>query len=165
MVDFVTYPHPALSTNAKRRPLDDAMLVAGQKLLSAATEANAYGLAAAHIGLIEPVIVVSISSDPAERDYRVMYIPRASAVAADTEVGTEGSVSLPGIEVPVVRPVWAEIVYETAQDVTETLRLEGFAARVVLHEIDQMEGLFFLRRVSSVKRDTALRKFQKMTRL
>src|SRR6218665_3109422 len=94
--DFVIYPHAALSTNARRRPLDATMLAAGEQLLAAVKDANAYGLAAAHIGLIEPVIVVSVATDPAERDYRVMYLPRASAVATETASGAEGSVSLPG---------------------------------------------------------------------
>ena len=164
MPDFVIYPHPALSTPAKRRPLDRAMLDAGERLLAAAQDVGAYGLAAAHLGLIEPVIVVSVAADPAQRDYRVMYIPRASAVATETASGAEGSVSMPGVEVPVSRPVWAEIVYESADDVTQTLRLDGFPARVALHEIDQMEGFFFLARLSRLKREAAIRKFQKSQR-
>ena len=164
MPDFVIYPHPALSMSAKRRPLDQAMLDAGAQLLAAAQEAGAYGLAAAHLGLIEPVIVVSVALDPAQRDYRVMYIPRASAIATESASGAEGSVSMPGVEVPIIRPVWAEIVYESADDVTQTLRLEGFPARVALHEIDQMEGYFFLSRLSRLKREAAIRKFQKSQR-
>lgn len=164
MPDFVTYPHSALSSSAKRRPLDAPLLAAGERLLAAAQDAGAYGLAAAHIGLSEPVIVVSVAADPGQRDYRVMYSPRASAVASETASGMEGSVCMPGIEVPVMRPVWAEIVYESADDITQTIRLEGFAARVALHEIDQMEGVFFLSRVSRLKRDTAIRKFEKSQR-
>lgn len=164
MPDFVIYPHSALSTFAKRRPLDAAMRAAGEQLLAAAIDVQAYGLAAAHIGLVEPVVVVSVAPDPAQRDYRVMFSPRASAVASALVSGMEGSVSMPGIEVPVSRPVWAEIVYETAEDETQTLRLEGFAARVALHEIDQMEGIFFLNRLSRLKRDTAIRKFEKSRR-
>ena len=46
----------------------------------------------------------------------------------------------------------------------QTARFEGFAARVAQHEIDQMNGVFFLSRVSRIKRDTALRKFGKTLR-
>lgn len=141
------------------------MLAAGTRLLAAAAQARAYGLAGAHLGLVEPVIVVSVAADQAERDYRVMYNPRAVVVAGDLASGTEGSVSMPGIEVAVLRPIWAEIAYQTAEGQEQAVRLEGFPARVALHELDQMEGQFFLSRVSRVKRDAAIRRFGKSLRL
>ncbi len=43
----------------------------------------------------------------------------------------------------------------------QAIRLDGFAARVALHEIEQMQGVFFLDRVSRLKRDMALKKAKK----
>lgn len=141
------------------------MLAAGARLLEAADGVKAFGLAAAHIGLVEPVVVVSVADDLEKRDYRVMYLPRIEAVAPETAAGAEGSVSMPGIEVPVVRPIWAEVVYQSRDGASQIVRLDGFAARVALHEIEQLEGVFFLQRVSRIKRETALRKFQKSQRV
>ena len=90
------------------------MRAAGEQLLAAAEAARAYGLAAAHIGLDEPVVVVSVADDISRRDYRVMFNPRVVATGTEAEMGTEGSVSLPGIEVAISRPVWAVIAYDTA---------------------------------------------------
>jgi peptide deformylase len=162
--DFVVYPHPALSRAATPRPVDDAMLEAGDRLLAAAREAQAYGLAAAHLGENEPLVVMSMASDPAQRDYRLLYNPEIVAVAEETTSGPEGSVSMPGIEVAVQRPVWAEIAYDDADGIRQRERLEGFVARVALHEIEQVNGIFFLSRVSRLKRDAALRKFDKSRR-
>lgn len=164
MPDFVVYPHPALSRAATPRPVDDAMLEAGDRLLAAAREAQAYGLAAAHLGENEPLAVMSMASDPAQRDYRLLYNPEIVAVAEETASGPEGSVSMPGIEVAVQRPVWAEIAYDDADGIRQRERLEGFVARVALHEIEQVNGIFFLSRVSRLKRDAALRKFDKSRR-
>ena len=164
MTDFVIYPHAALSQKAVARPVDAAMLAAGEQLLDAARGVQAYGLAAAHIGLAEPLVVISISGDTAERSYRVLYNPQVVLAAAETSVGPEGSVSLPGIEVPVERATWVELGYDDADGARQTARFEGFAARVAQHEIDQMNGVFFLSRVSRIKRDTALRKFEKSRR-
>jgi peptide deformylase len=50
-----------------------------------------------------------------------------------------------------------------AAGMTAQRRFEGFAARVALHEIDQMQGIFFLDRVSRLKRDMALKKARKAT--
>lgn len=141
------------------------MLAAGERLLAAAQAAQAYGLAAAHLGLDEPVVVISTADDRAQRDYRILYNPEITSLSDETEMGMEGSVALPGIEVPISRAIGAEIAYDDADGKRLALALDGFVARVAQHEIDQVEGIFFLRRVSPVKRDTALRKFQKMQRL
>lgn len=162
MPPFVTYPHPALTTKASRHPVDAAMIAAGASLLAAAEEVHAYGLAAAHLGLAEPVVVVSTAADRSQRDYRLLYNPEILQLSPDTEAGAEGSVSFPGIEVPVKRSLWVELAFDDADGTRHTKRFEGFVARVAQHEIDQVDGIFFLRRVSSVKRDIALRKFQKM---
>lgn len=164
MTDFVLYPHPALALQASHRPVDADMLRIGEALRSAAQQAQAYGLAAAHIGSAEPIAAVSVAPDPGERDYRIFYNPSIVLSAADVATGIEGSVSLPGIQVPVERPVWVEVAYDNADGARETVRLEGFAARVAQHEIDQVNGVFFLGRISRIKRDTALRKFQKSQR-
>ena len=164
MPGFLTYPHAALSRKAVARPVDAAMQAAGAALLAAAQEVQAYGLAAAHIGLDEPLVVISTSNDTTQRAYRVLYNPEIVGMASQVEFGAEGSVSLPGIEVPVERATWVEIVHDNDDGGRETIRLEGFAARVAQHEIDQMNGMFFLHRVSRLKRDTAIRKFEKSRR-
>jgi peptide deformylase len=163
--NFVIYPDAALNKPATPRSVDAKMLAAGEALRAAATEVQAYGLAAAHLGLDEPFVVVSISDDPQQRDYVVMFNPEVLAVADQEELGPEGSVSMPDIQVPVSRPLWAEIAYDDAEGNRQTARYEGFVARVALHEIEQMNGQFFLTRVSRLKRDTAIRKFEKSRRL
>lgn len=161
MPDFVIYPHPALRRKAAPRPVDTAMQAAGAALLEAAQEVQAYGLAAAHLGLDEPLVVVSIINDTKQRDYRILYNPRVAELAGEAVLGLEGSVSMPGIEVQIARPNEITVEYQDEQGANKTSRLEGFAARVALHEIDQMNGVFFLDRVSRTKRDMALRKFRK----
>lgn len=162
--DFVIYPHAALSRPAVPRPVDAALLQTGQRLLAAAQQAQAYGLAAAHIGEAEPVIVISTASDPAKRDYRLLFNPSVISVSDEVAAGMEGSVSLPGIELSVGRPIWAEIAYDDANGAGQRERFEAFVARVAQHEIDQLNGTFFLARVSRLKRDAALRKFDKSRR-
>lgn len=161
MPPFVIYPHAALNRRAEPRPVDARMLDAGAALLAAAQEVKAYGLAAAHLGLDEPLAVVSFAMDKDQRDYRLLYNPQVLGVADEASLGPEGSVSMPGIEAPVARAVWADIAYDAADGQRRAERVEGFVARIAQHEIDQVNGLFFLRRVSPVKRDIAIRKFRK----
>jgi peptide deformylase len=130
-------------------------------LLAAAKDAKAYGLAAAHIGEVEPVVV--ISGDPEGRDYLLLFNPTVTAVATESEPGEEGSVSLPGVRVSIDRPIWAEVGYMDARGKPQTARFERFAARVALHEIEQMNGVFFLSKLSRLKRDMVLKKARKLS--
>ena len=130
-------------------------------MLGAAKEAKAYGLAAAHIGEVEPAVV--ISGDPEGRDYLLLFNPVVTAVATETEPGEEGSVSLPGVRISVDRPIWAEVSYMDAEGERQTARFERFAARVALHEIEQMNGVFFLSKLSRLKRDMVLKKARKLS--
>src|SRR5262249_6849932 len=96
VLSFVAYPDPRLNKAAEPRGfVDEALRAVGERLLAAAKEAKAYGLAAVHIGEVEPVVV--ISGDPEGREYLLLFNPVVTAVATETEPGEEGSVSLPGI--------------------------------------------------------------------
>jgi N-formylmethionyl-tRNA deformylase len=160
---FVQYPDPRLSMPAHPLPLDHDLRQTGARLLAVAQSAQAYGLAAAHIGTIQPVVVISVSG-PESRDYRLLYNPRILAIHGPEVAGKEGSVSMPGIEVDVIRPESARISFEDEAGARHQLDLTGFAARVAQHEIDQMNGVFFLSRVSRLKRDLAIKRFSKLGR-
>lgn len=154
------YPDPRLSAKAPPKPyVDDAMIAVGRRLVEAAQGDKAYGLAGAHIGEVAPVVV--ISADGEGRDYLTLYNPRVASVSPETATGEEGSVSMPGIRVEVERPVWAHIDFMDESGAQRSTKFDGFAARVALHEIEQSQGIFFLDKVSRLKRDMALKKARK----
>ncbi len=162
-VDVLLYPDPRFSRAAPKRPLDAALIEIGARLLATAQHHRAYGLAATHIGLVDPVVVVSLGP-PDKRDYQLLYNPEVVATSGALVGGPEGSVSLPGIEVDIIRPETAEIAYDDGDGIRRSLSLSGFAARVAQHEIDQVNGVFFLDRLSRLKRDAALRRYRKLAR-
>ncbi len=161
--EIVLYPAPLFAQAATTRPVDEALQSIGTRLLSTAQYHRAYGLAATHIGHAEPVVVVSFG--PLQgRDYRVLFNPEILRSSAETEPGAEGSVSLPGIEVDIVRARSIVLAYDDAEGARHEISLSGFPARVAQHEIDQMNGVFFLDRLSRLKRDAALRRYRKLAR-
>lgn len=160
---ILLFPDPRFTQTAPKRSVDAELIAIGEALKATAAEHRAYGLAAVHIGHVAPVVVVSFG--PVEgRDYRLLYNPEVLSASDETELGTEGSVSLPGIEVDVVRPISCTIAYDDAAGTRHQASLSGFEARVAMHEIDQMNGIFFLDKVSRLKRDAALRRFKKLQR-
>ena len=102
-----------------------------------------------------------VSAHPGGSAHRLLYNPRIVAVATETAKGEEGSVSLPGVRLDIERPVWADIAWQDDTGASQQERFEGFAARVALHETEQMQGLFFLSKVSRLKRDMALKRAAK----
>jgi peptide deformylase len=156
----VHYPDARLHLAAPPQPgVDAALRGIGERLLQAARDYQAYGLAAAHIGEIAPVVVIGNLGEP--RDHRLLYNPRITGAALLSEKGEEGSVSLPGVRVEIERPIWVEIDYMDGAGETRQTRLDGFLARVAMHEIEQMGGVFFLDKVSRLKRDMAVKRARK----
>lgn len=158
---IVAWPDPRLTRKAEPRPVDDGLRAIGNRLLEATRAANAYGLAAIHIGAFAPVVVISADEDPAKRDYLVLYNPEIVATAGASIPGPEGSVSMPGVEVEIVRPYTAEISWDDEAGVRQQRHLEGLPARIAQHEIDQMNGVFFLDHLSRLKRDMVLKRWKK----
>lgn len=158
---WLSYPDSRFGLRAEPRVVDAALLAVGERLLAAVTEANAYGLAAVHIGEVAPVVVASVAPDAHGRDYRVLYNPRIIETFGAMEAGPEGSVSLPGVEVQISRPHGAVVAFDDAAGALQELRLAGWPARIAQHEIDQMNGVFFLSQLSRVKREMVLKKARK----
>jgi peptide deformylase len=121
---IVAYPDPRLARKAEPRPVDDGLKAIGNRLLEAARAANAYGLAAVHIGALAPVVVISADPDPARRDYLILYNPEIVVIADSTTAGPEGSVSMPGVEVEITRPIWAEIAWDDECSTRRSRRFE-----------------------------------------
>ena len=158
---IVAWPDPRLSRKAEPRPVDDGLRAIGNRLLEAARAANAYGLAAVHIGAVAPVVVISADADPSKRDYLILYNPEVLGTAGPSIAGPEGSVSMPGVEVEIVRPYIADIAWDDESNSRQQRQFDGLPARIAQHEIDQLNGIFFLDRLSRLKRDMVLKKWKK----
>jgi peptide deformylase len=158
---LVLYPDARLTQRALPRQVDNGLRAIGVRLLEAAKAAQAYGLAAVHMGAVAPVVVISVDADPTKRDYLLLYNPEILSVADETATGPEGSVSMPDVQVEIARPVWAEVAFDDEDGVRQMRRFEGLPARIALHEVEQMNGLFFLSRLSRLKREMVLKKWKK----
>ena len=163
VVPFIFYPDDRFQAVAAPAAVDAALLQIGTNLLNAARDAQAYGLAAVHIGCVAPVAVISVAPPP-DRDYCVLFNPRVIETGGNSILGKEGSVSMPGIEVEITRPDFARIGFDDEAGAAVELELTGFSARVAQHEIDQVNGIFFLNRLSRLKREAAIKRYAKLMR-
>ena len=80
----------------------------------------------------------------------------------ETEVGTEGCLSLLGgeLQVPVARHLRVRVSGRDASGDAVDLDVEGFEARVIQHEIDHLDGILIFDRAEDQERREALRELR-----
>jgi peptide deformylase len=146
---IIQYPHPTLRHVSK--PLvrvDQELHAIARNMFELMYEANGVGLAANQIDLPYRLFVVNLKSDPdAIEEERVFINPVLSDRKGMVE-GEEGCLSLPSVYGQVKR---SEEVVLNAYDLAGqemTLPLEGLFARVVQHEVDHLNGILFIDRLS-----------------
>ncbi len=121
------------------------------------------GLAAPQVGASTRVIVLFI--DPGESPQIVEMInPRITFCSDEQEEVEEGCLSVPGIRGVVPRSVEVEVKYQTLDGVEHTKRFRNLTARIIQHEIDHLEGVLFVDRLSFAKRAMIRGKLKKLAR-
>ena len=158
---MLRYPHPALKREAAE--VTDharAARVAADLVDTMAAHTGCVGLAAPQIDEAVRIVVVDVSG---HRRATVAHglLVLVNPVVAQTrgaEVAREGCLSIPDLTANVRRPT--EVVIEASTPGGEPVRIEsqGFETRCLLHEIDHLDGILFLDRVDSLKRDVFRRK-------
>jgi peptide deformylase len=118
------------------------------------------GLAAPQVGVGLRLIVV----DPHDPDIAPMALinPRVVESAAEIDRAEEGCLSIPGLREFVERP--ESVVVEATTPAGAPLRIEtgGLLARILQHEIDHIDGVLFIDRISPLKRRMLLTRWQKV---
>lgn len=154
------YPDPALRTPA--RPVDevdDDVRRLAERMAEVMEQAHGVGLAAPQIGVLRRVLVYRLS---AEDEARVIVNPTLSDLSDETDVDTEGCLSLLGgeLQVPVERSL--RLVLEGLDGDGDEVRVEveGFQARVLQHEVDHLDGVLIIDRASKEDRRAAMRELR-----
>jgi len=121
--------------------------------------AHGIGLAAPQVGVSRRVIVVDVGDDGDEP--MALLNPVVAEHGPAREKYEEGCLSIPGIVAAVDRPT--TVVVEALDRAGQPLRIEarGMLARCLQHEIDHLDGVLFLDRLSPIKRNMLLKKWKK----
>lgn len=129
--------------------------LAGDLVDTARSFPRTVGIAATQIGAMWRVVFVDCTGHPKVPDpMGPTVLVNPVVVSADgAETGREGCLSLPDITADVRRPVAVEVAARAVDGTPLRFSLEGFEARVVLHEIDHLDGVLILDRVASLARD------------
>ncbi len=128
-------------------------------LLDTMRAAPGVGITAAHIGVFLRVAVIEPGRNEGVRHY---VNPEIVSVSDDTIRHVEGSVSMPGMTDEVVRPKAIRVRYRDLTGVVHEEEAEGFLAVCIQHEIDQLDGIFWIQRLSRLKRERLVKRWEKL---
>jgi peptide deformylase len=120
------------------------------------------GLAAPQIGVPRRVIVLDLRREDHDDEPIALVNPRLTWKSTETAKQTEGCLSIPGLEEIVERA--AKVRIEARDPEGEPIEMEAvdLLARALQHEVDHLDGILFIDRVSALKRRMLLKKWKKL---
>ena len=156
---LLVYPDPGLRlVAAPVESFGTALDPLVEGIVAIMREAGAIGLTAAHCGVPLRLVIVR----PPGGATSVYANPVVAFASPEMEEHEEGSVSMPGVRASVARAARIRVAYQNRDGGRREEDLAGFDAAVMLHEIDQLDGVFWLDRLSRLKRDRLVKRFAKM---
>jgi len=160
---ILVFPDPRLHTVAKPVSAFDARL---QELVSDMLEtmydAQGIGLAATQIDVHERVIVIDVSE---ERDKPLVLVnPEIVWASAQTQVGDEGCLSVPGVYDGVERASSVRVRAQDEHGQAREIEAEGLLSVCIQHEMDHLMGKVFVEYLSPLKRNRIRSKMLKSRR-
>lgn len=158
------YGDPVLRDRAVEVPgVDDTLRQLIADMRETMKAYGGVGLAANQVGVAQRVLVVDVPLDEGERGVHALINPVVKR-RTGTITGEEGCLSLPGLWEDVTRSerVVVEALDEAGRGVT--LDVEGYLARAIQHEMDHLDGVLFVDRLSVLKRQFLRRPLDDLAR-
>ena len=162
--EIVTYPNDVLSTpGAPVETVDDELRELVADMVETMYAAPGVGLAAQQVGIARQVAVVDVTVGEDSSQLLVLINPEMLAEEGK-QVDEEGCLSFPGFTEMVQRPLKVTVQALNLEGQRFEVSGEGFFARALCHEIDHLNGVLFIERMSRLKRQFIRRKIQKAVR-
>lgn len=164
--EIVQMGDPVLRAEAEEvDTFDEELKALVRDMFETMYHADGIGLAAPQIGLSKRVIVVDLRREEEEGDEpeRVALINPVITWESDkTEKQSEGCLSIPGLEEVVQRPARVRVEGKNADGQDVVIEADDLFGRALQHEIDHLNGVLFVDRVSPLKRRMLMKKWRKL---
>lgn len=159
---IVRYPDRRLALRAGPvTAFDDTLRELAVDLLDTMRAAPGIGITAPHVGVPLRVVVLELEA----KDGPHVYVnPEITWASPEMIMHREGSVSMPGVNDEVQRHARVRISYQDLEGNIRSEESEALRAVCHQHEIDQLEGVFWIQRLSRLKRERLVKKYEKMSR-
>jgi len=177
ILEIVTYGDPVLRAKGKRiQKTDEAIRQLAADMLETLHEASGVGLAAQQVGEALQVTVIDVSEaenrpskmwidgkevDPKEHMPLVLLNPELE-LGRETEIGPEGCLSFPDISADIARAAHVKVRATGLDGEPIEFEAEGLLSRAAQHEVDHLNGILFIDRMSSATKVALTSKLKKL---
>jgi peptide deformylase len=165
LLPIVQYGDPVLRQQCRRvAEVDAAIHELAQNMIETMVDANGVGLAAPQVGIDLQLAVIDVSHDPECISYLkvngkhaelseimpLIFINPKLEFGQEKEIDFEGCLSIEGIRYEVRRPAAVKATLEQLDGTTLVIETDGLLSRALQHEIDHLNGILFVDRLSAV---------------
>ena len=159
ILPILRYPDPRLRLPCKRvETFDERLAGLSDDLAATMRAAPGIGITAAHIGVLERLTVIELEGPGS---LRVYVNPQIEWFSPEMQRHTEGSVSMPGVTDEVERPARIRLTYQDLDGNSNDEEADKLLSICLQHEIDQLDGIFWIDRLSRLKRERIIKKYNK----
>ena len=164
ILKILKYPEPVLSQPGEPvSEFDDALRKLAADMFETTYDSKGIGLAAPQVGVSKRLTVIDLSMGKDPKDRLVLVNPEI--IFREGKVyEEEGCLSFPDIREKVVRAAKVRIRAQDENGKWFEMDADDLLSRCFQHEIDHVDGMLFIFRMSALKRDLNLRKIRKMQR-
>ncbi|MDR7040190.1 peptide deformylase [Methylobacterium sp. BE186] len=156
---LIFYPDLRLRLRAEPvRVFDEALRDLARDVRDTLDAAQAVGLTAPHIGRLQRLVVLRLEPGA---EAETFVNPEILDVSPDLASATEGSVLMPGVAETVQRAARLRLRFQDLDGAWHEEAAKGFRAACHQHEIDQLDGIFWIERLSRLRRERVLKRYRK----
>jgi peptide deformylase len=146
---------PVLRTRARAVDrFDDELVREVERMGGLMNDAIGVGLAATQLGILHRVLVYRVHP---QAPVAALVNPELEWAGREQETLEEGCLSLPGVHVQVERPVYVRVRARDEHGEPVLVEASGLEARVIQHEMDHLDGVLVLDRISRSERKEAMK--------
>ncbi|MFQ5510946.1 MAG: peptide deformylase [Candidatus Krumholzibacteriia bacterium] len=154
-LDLRFYPDPVLRERSDAiESFDDELRELAEAMVATMRREKGIGLAAPQVGLTKRLIVALQMKEPEDVDAEplVLVNPRVVSTGGELWSYEEGCLSIPGVSAAVLRPSQVGVEYQGLDGEIHKIVEESMLGRILLHEIDHLDGKLFIDYLSSAQK-------------
>lgn len=122
---------------------------------------NGIGLAANQINITKRVFVMGSYGIPGFPAPFALFNPKIIESSQEQILDKEGCLSYPGLYLLVKRPTWVVAEYQDSKGTIREIKIDGYLSKCFQHELDHLDGICFVDKVSRLKLNLAMKKLGK----
>lgn len=166
ILPIITAPDPRLKLKSEPiEKVDDEIRHLMDSMLETLHAAPGIGLAAPQVGVTKCVLVIDVVKEGEKPNPLKLANPKILWASDEKVAFEEGCLSLPDQFAEVIRPEKVQIRYLDYENEIREIEVDGLLATCIQHEIDHLQGILFVDRLSMLKRNIILRKLSKLKRM